>query len=89
MAEQAVAKRIVLTHTQGRLAGLWRILGCEDDLPAQDGGLPAYVEHVDFLTHTGAASLVTTRRRYHWYRELMPPALNLSGGKVQFNPDQP
>lgn len=60
-------KRIVLQHTTGRLGGLYRIMGCEDEAPKP---LPALCPNVDMLTHFADTALVATKRTYHLYREL-------------------
>lgn len=82
-------KRIVVQHTQGPLAGLWRIMGTTAEFrKGKRGPLPAFVEPVDFVTHKGAASLVVSKPRYVLYRELMPPTHTASGGKHTFHPSQ-
>lgn len=81
-------KRIVVQHTQGPLAGLWRIMGRTSDLKAgKPGPLPHFVEPVDFLDHQGACSLVRSKPRYVLYRELMPPALQSRSRRPSFKPE--
>lgn len=60
-------KRVVVQHTKGRLAGLWRILGAVSELKGKP--LPTYTENVDFITHKGSCSLVQIKGRYVLYRE--------------------
>ncbi len=77
-APQKAVHRIVMVHTIGRLAGLWRILGTDATLE----GLPPLVENVDFIDHRSAAALVGVKRRYALYREMGQPE------SPTFHPDQ-
>ena len=61
-------KRIVLLHTQGNLAGLWRIVGTDEEFPE----MPMQVDGVDFIDHEGSCSFFRMRPRYILYREVEP-----------------
>lgn len=66
-------KCIIVEHTQGKLAGLRRIVGHTDTLPeAWRLGLGAFIPVVDFIDHQAPASLVKVTPRYMLYRELLP-----------------
>ena len=61
-------KRIVLLHTQGDLAGLWRIVGTDEEFPE----MPMQVDGVDFIDHQGSCSFLRMKPRYLLYREMEP-----------------
>ena len=77
-------KRIVLVHTAGAYKGLWMIVGTDDQLREQMAvtDLPEFVSPVRFLDHEGGCSLVSVRKHYILYRELMAPDTST------FHPDQ-
>lgn len=83
-----MSKRVVLVYTTGRYAGLHQILGTVDQLQAtlQVSDLPAFVEPVQFLDHSGACSLVTVTPRYALYREIFTPVTARPAST--FHPDQ-
>ena len=68
-------KRIVLQHTVGPLAGLFRIVGTNEGFP--DGLPPACVDGVDLIDHEGTCSLLKVKPRYLLYREVETDTDNL------------
>ena len=83
-----MSKRIVLHHTTGAYAGLWQILGTDDQLMEKfkTASLPEYVAEVEFIDHKGSCSLISVKSRYVLYREVGPgPVTGMLG---QFHPHQ-
>ena len=80
-------KRIVLQYTTGQFAGLFQIVGTDDQLKEglKTTDLPAFVPDVTFLDHQGSANLVQIKPRYALYRELITPAGSMA---QQFHPEQ-
>lgn len=77
-------RRIVLVHTVGVYAGLWRICGTEDQLAhaAGETDLPTFVEGVDFIDHLGNANLVGVKAHYALYHETFTASPVLSPDQV-------
>jgi hypothetical protein len=66
-----VSKRVILRHVGGRFAGLWQIVGTDDELPkAKKAGYPASLPKLQFIDHVAAAALQTVKPRYVLYREV-------------------
>lgn len=60
-------KRVVLEHTTGRFAHLWRIVGIVNQ--AEEQALPSQVEHIDLIDHFGTCVLALVQKNYVLYRE--------------------
>ncbi len=78
-------KHIVVRHTQGPLAGLYRIMGTTDAFP-EGVKLPDFVENVDFIDHTNHCSLVAVYPRFRLYNEVAAP--EPGDGLPTFHPEQ-
>ena len=71
-----MSKRIVFRHTQGRWAGLYRILGTTDQLLKADqtmADLPPFLPEVKMIDHVNACSLLAVKPRFVLYQELITP----------------
>ena len=77
--------RVVLEHTQGIWSGIHQILGTTDQVKQNMGvgELPAYIPDIQFGDRVNGASLVSCKRSYVLYRELVIP-----DGLQPFNPAQ-
>lgn len=77
--------RVVLEHTQGSWAGILQILGTVEQVKEsmQVAELPSYIADINFGDRTNGASLVTMKRSYVLYREIIAPI-----GLGRFDPAQ-
>jgi hypothetical protein len=77
---EAPDRRVVQQVTQGRFAGIYRIIGRVCDLvegtemsPETRTPLPSYVDLAQLIDHVGPMALVKLTPRYVLYRESIPP----------------
>lgn len=70
LVAKPMTKRIVLQETQGPRAGMFHIMGCDDEL-GEGAELPAFVDPVEIIDRVSAASLIQSKARYVLYREVM------------------
>jgi len=93
-------RRVVQEVTQGRFAGLFRIMGCVEDLgtvdplsPQMGTVLPSFVDNAHHVDHFGPMVLVELKSRYVLYREVvyrddasLPAAIPSVGGEASASP---
>jgi hypothetical protein len=85
-------RRVVQQVTQGRFAGIYRIIGRVSDMvpdpvsPKVGTQLPTYVDKAHLIDHFGPMSLVKLTSRYVLYREMLPPPP--TGILNEFHPQQ-
>lgn len=65
------SKRLVVLHSRGPLAGLYRIMGTADQATLKtDGKPPEFFGQLDFTSHKADISLVKVHQRWAEYREV-------------------